>query len=292
LVNQNSNHRLKMKFSVALILFLLCQEVILVPVHKAREVREEKKRCKRLFWLIPIFIGIAAVAAGVSATVDRKVKDEYEKAVKLVTTPAPTTPATTTTTSTPRPPSMVSSPPAKKAKTSGTKQKTLLVNYNLEDFNYIPRGLITFDVQPVAGFEDRYDAEFMVINPDYSELLNPDRLLRPHPDDGHYVERVVDTEVNDVEYTRSLNSLDEYLNHNLRATRNIQEIVQEVNVRLRDLQQIRFMQRAQGHRTEGAQDRELSRAFYYAVRRLADHMDFRSRNQRSLLKFVRKRECL
>ena len=242
-----------------------------VPKNPRTHHLEWKPRCKRLVWLLSPIIG-AAVAGGAAAAVaveDKKVQDKItelwelkkkallEEAERLRRTTT-TVPSTTTVTSTTTP-------------TPGQQQgRQILLNFELEDFNYIPRGLFMFDVQPIPGYENRMDAEYLLLNPDYTAMTNPDRFHNSYKRD-EYHSSLHYRQVTNGGFLNEAERLRQKVRPNKQLLKNLHEQVGAANRQLRDLQAARFATRAEEISrgvisNDGKNDSELSRAVFHEVR--------------------------
>jgi len=255
-------------------------------------------RCKRIVPLIPallILFGIGTAATGVSLIVEeqdnarsfKNMKENQEQALRDLARASSTSRTTTTVMTTTTTTTTTTIPPI-----SG---RTILINYELEDFSFIPRTAFLFEVNSVPD-HGRFDAEYLLIDPDYTGTTSIDRPIYRVIGDQPMSDPISSTRVNSETLHASVRNLDRLIRQNRRLHDAIIERVASANGRLRRLQEERFVQRAvqleQGQVLDGSDDRELSRAFFHEFRQLARLFDQRTVITHRLLDEVRNRGCI
>lgn len=256
--------------------------------------KDPPARCKRLVWLIPVAIALAG--AGVGLIVKEQEKAHYIRSqqeelirqhneIQATSTEASTTPVVRTTTSTTT--TTTSTTPA---------PRTMLLNYELDNFQYIPRSLFMFMVEPLPGYANIF-VEYLLINPDYSATTSPDRIGHRFGDNGGPNQDTVDPEaVSQEQFWTTTRSIGERINTIQRRADIIHRRVAEANSRLRQLQQAHFSARAealrQGLDPNVGSTRALNSAFFNEVDRLRVRFDERTTSMTELISLVRQRDCI
>lgn len=241
-----------------------------------------------------------------------------EAATTSSPSPSRTTPATSTTPSpsrTPPPPTPSLSERCPNCEPSS--EPRILLNYELEAFRHIPRTLFTFQVEALPAMRNspHYDAEYMLINPQYIAGTSPDRF-RHIPEIQHHrpwqpARPVLSTHITEENFWSLTDRIQCAIGNIRRNTRRINEEVDAANERLRELQRSRFIERQEYLETQFrrqrvqryrylqipepatySNDMVLSGAFFNEVRQLAMLMDERSYESLHLLRLVRMRDCV
>jgi len=170
---------------------------------------------------------------------------------------------------------------------AGRRGRTLLVNYELEAFEHIPRQSFSFSVRPLAGFESSHDAEFLTINPDYTGVLNSDRLR--HAEITAFTRREIPFD----DLTATLYDLPNGIEQVVRISGDLRRAVEAANTRLIAAQTQAFQQMA---RDQGELSKEeqstLSEDFRFEVKNLHFLFDDKTRKVNDLLFAVRKKQCI
>jgi len=254
--------------------------------------------------------------------------------------PTSTTPKRPTSTSTKRPTSTTSMPPSTTTPIPTTEEpqagpsrtqapcpprrqpaNRMLINFELRDFRLIPRSLFMFVVEPLPrplATSPDYDAEYMLINPDYLAALSPDRW-RHSPATSSYTHTyrvpIANRHVTDVNFWGLTTLIETRVQQLREVTQNIHERVAAANKRLKEMQRWRFTKRLEilenamwwqraGYRMppkgwkfemnpyQDERDHELNNAFYFEVDNIARLMDQRSFYALDALVNVRRRDCI
>ena len=170
---------------------------------------------------------------------------------------------------------------------AGRRGRTLLVNYELEAFEHIPRQSFSFSVRPLAGFESSHDAEFLTINPDYTGALNSDRLR--HAEITRFNRREIPFD----DLTATLYNLPNGIEQVVRISGDLRRAVEAANERLIAAQTQAFQQMARdGGELSKEEQSTLSEDFRFEVKNLHFLFDDKTRKVNDLLFAVRKKECI
>ena len=270
--------------------------------------KQKDVRCRRFVFLIPIIVGAAVAGSGIALIVEEqqaaKLNRDLNERYRTSTTPTTrkiTTPSTVTT-SKPTTKPTASTVTAPKP-TTKPYSKILLLNYDLDVYNHIPRGLILFQVQELPAFNGRYDAEYISINPHYLGTTNPDRYQRIFRfsdleiRDDNDLHRMYDFNVDTDRYLRQLYRIRNLIKEFQDLSGEIHNALELVNERLRHFQYQRFVRRA-GDLDAGRNsqplfyDQELHDAFNNEVQSVMRLLDRRTAISGLLIHEVRNRECL
>jgi len=170
-----------------------------------------------------------------------------------------------------------------KSETVPKNEKIIFLNYDLECFRYIPRTAFLFEVCPIEGFEDKYDAEYLLIDPEYTSITSADRFSGPG-----VIPKAVPSRLMVQQSLRLANiAISSLIDEYRKSTKTVRELVANSNIRLREAQAKKFVHRAtlleQGTSYDGSTDRELSQAFFKEFHIVGSNIDHRSILTRSLL---------
>lgn len=171
-------------------------------------------------------------------------------------------------------------------------EKTILLNFDLDSFRLIPRTAFLFEINPVESYSDKYDAEFLLIDPDFTAVQSPDRYSGPITTSGMMPAKLMN------KHTARLAtvSISGIIEEHRKSSKIIRDMVSASNRRLRELQSKRFAQRAaqleQGIVVKESNDFELSKAFYREFESVGTVFDHRSILTRSLLNQSREKDIV
>src|SRR5574343_38523 len=298
----------------------------LASTVKKKDLKDDPRRCKRQLEEIAIPLIILGRLVEVLPPIANHHPYPHwteASAPARTSSPSPRTSPTPATSPTPSP-SRTPAPPTPSLRErcpncDSNEEPRILMNYELGAFRQIPRTLFTFQVEALPTMENspQYQAEYILINPEYSANTSPDR--HRHIPNVYQRRRktnpVRSTQITERNFWSLTGRIQCAIGNLLRITRNINEQVAAANERLREMQRIRFIARQEHIETHFRWQRAgnygippefngvlrpmpylnddmLSQAFFHEVRHIARLMDERSNENLDLLRMVRQRDCV
>ena len=172
------------------------------------------------------------------------------------------------------------------------EDKYILVNFDLDIFRNIPRTAFNFEVRPVPGFEDKVDAEYLLIKPDFTGTTSADRFTNPYMLHNPVSSQRITT----LHSRLSSMVLKELIQKFRNILVSIRSIADPANERLRNIQQERFIRRASlledGVTTDESTDEELSKAFFKEFESVCHLIDERTVLARSIMYEMREKSLI
>jgi len=182
-------------------------------------------------------------------------------------------------------------------------ERQLLVHFELNEFKNIPRTLVLLQVETLRGFRGEFDAEFILINPDFLASTSSDRFILPFlPDANDLIDGMPSSRMNEKIYRKVNHSLEKLVPEAVKVHKVIKTLVRAANQRLHDLQEEIFGHRAvlikQGrwdptHPHQGInEEAPFGRLIIHELRKLRRIFDRRSYLSQRLLLKARERKCV